>query len=149
VAKAQEVAAPFAMARHLGTRLVAEAAVADGWGEPVEWLRGAEQYFHAAALPAIASACRALLREAGASVSQRRTGHERIPPALRRVGVTIREYEVFELLAGRLGNKEIAGRLHISPRTVEKHVASLITKTGRADRTALGAYASATAGNRV
>ncbi len=146
VAQAQEAAAPFVMARHLGARLVAEAAIADGWGDPVSWLRGAEDYFHAASVPAVASACRGLLRTAGASVSQRRTGHERIPDELRRNGVTIREYEVMELLVGRLGNKEIAGRLHISPRTVEKHIASLIAKTGQADRSALSAYAGTIAG---
>jgi hypothetical protein len=143
VTQAQEVAAPFAMARHLGLRLVAEAAHADGWGEPETWLRTAEEYFHRTAIPAVASACRALLRQIGASVQQRRTGTERVPDELRALGVTVREYEVFGLLVNRLGNKAIAGRLHISPRTVEKHVASLVVKTGRPDREALNDYASA------
>ncbi|WP_231905449.1 LuxR C-terminal-related transcriptional regulator [Saccharothrix espanaensis] len=45
-------------------------------------------------------------------------------------------------MAGRLGNKAIATRLHISPRTVEKHVASLITKTAQPDRESLSAFAA-------
>jgi ATP/maltotriose-dependent transcriptional regulator MalT len=142
VTQAQEVAAPFAMARHLGLRLVAEAAHADGWGDPTTWLRQAEEYFHKASVPAVASACRALLRQTGASVRQRRTGTERVPQELRALGVTIREYEVFELLAVRLSNKAIGARLHISPRTVEKHVANLVVKTGRPDRESLNDHAA-------
>jgi AAA ATPase domain/Bacterial regulatory proteins, luxR family len=141
VAEAQDIAAPFAMARQLGLRLVAEAAHADGWGDPEKWLRQAEEYFHQASVPAVASACRALLRQIGASVPQRRTGTERVPAELRALGVTIREYEVFELLVNRLSNKAIAARLHISPRTVEKHVASLVGKTGQPDREGLNDYA--------
>jgi DNA-binding CsgD family transcriptional regulator len=144
VAEALQAASLFVMTQHLGLRLVAEAALQDGWGEPETWLRRAEEYFHQAAIPAVASACRALLRQTGASVRQRRTGTDRVPAHLRAVGITVREYEVFELLVERLGNKAIAGRLHISPRTVEKHVASLIIKTGQPDREALHDYAAAT-----
>ncbi|QFZ22188.1 helix-turn-helix transcriptional regulator [Saccharothrix syringae] len=141
VREAREAAAPYPLARHLGLRLVAEAAAADGWGEPVAWLRPAEEFFHQAGHSAVAGACRALLRQVGASVPQRRSGSEQVPRELRALGVTVREFEVFRLLASRLGNKAIATRLHISPRTVEKHVASLITKTGRADREALSCFA--------
>ena len=42
-----------------------------------------------------------------------------------------------ELLVRRWGNKEIGHHLHISPRTVEKHVASLIAKMDQPDRGAL------------
>ncbi|NML81138.1 hypothetical protein HHL19_21345, partial [Streptomyces sp. R302] len=42
-------------------------------------------------------------------------------------------------------NQEIARRLHISPRTVEKHLASLLAKTGRADRAALCALSAESA----
>lgn len=142
VREAWEAAAIYPMARHLGARLVAEAAAADGWGEPVAWLRPAEEHFHQAGLVAVASACRGLLRQVGASVPQRRTGSDQVPGELRALGVTVREFEVFRLLAGRLGNKAIAARLHISPRTVEKHVASLITKTGRPDRESLSSFAA-------
>lgn len=142
VAEAQEAAAPFGMARHLGLRLVAEPAHEDGWGSPVEWLRTAEEYFHSAAVPAVAGRCRALLRAYGAAVQQRRSGTDRIPRKLRTLGVTMREFEVLELLAERIGNKAVARRLCISPRTVEKHVASLIMKTDNTDRHALCEYAA-------
>lgn len=141
IGAAQRIAEPYAMTKHLGLRLVAEAAYADGWGDPVGWLRRAEDYFHTADVPAVAIACRGLLRHFGAPVQQRRTGTDRVPADLRELGVTVREYEVFELLAYRLGNRGVADRLHISPRTVEKHVASLIVKTGQPDRQHLMAYA--------
>ena len=146
VEEAMAVGAPYAMGRHLGLRLVAEAALADGWGSPIDWLREAEDYFHSANVPAVASACRALLRHSGVRVAQRRTGVTEIPAALRSAGLTVREYEVLLLLADRLGNREIADRLHLSTRTVEKHVSSLITKTGLPNRIALSEYAVATAG---
>ena len=140
-AAARAAAAPFALARNLALRLVAEPALRDGWGDPVAWLREAEEHFHQAGNVPVASACRRVLRTAGESVRQRRAGTDRVPASLRAVGVTIREYEVFELLPDRLGNKDLAGRLHISPRTVEKHVASLIMKTGSADRAELVEFA--------
>ncbi len=145
VADAVAAGAPYAMGRHLGLRLVSEAALADGWGHPIEWLRAAEDHFHSADVPAVASACRALLRSSGVRVAQRRTGLTQIPSALRSAGLTVREYEVLRLLADRLGNREIANRLHLSPRTVEKHVSSLITKTGLPNRIALSEYAVSTA----
>jgi DNA-binding CsgD family transcriptional regulator len=142
MAQALHTAAPYATGRHLGLRLVSEAAIADGWGTPVEWLRTAEEYFHASEVPAVASACRALMRRAGVSVAQRRRGAQDIPAALRSVGITVREYEILHLLIERLSNREIAARLHLSPRTVEKHVASLLTKTGQPGRIALSEYGS-------
>jgi DNA-binding CsgD family transcriptional regulator len=137
IAEAREAAGPYPMAGQLGLRLVAETALADGWGTPIAWLQEAEEYFHRARVPAVATACRNLLRRAGEPVGQRRTGQDRVPSALRSAGVTIREYEVLQLLADRLSNRAIADRLHISPRTAEKHVANLITKTGQPDRRAL------------
>jgi DNA-binding CsgD family transcriptional regulator len=137
VARAARSAALFPQAWHLALRLTAEGALADSWGEPVRWLRTAEEYFHEAGVQPVAGACRALMRQAGVSVPQRRGGRERIPAELRAAGVTPREYEVFVLLAERPGNQQIAQRLCISPRTVEKHMASLMTKTGSVDRSAL------------
>lgn len=134
---AREVAANHPLARHLGQRLLAEDALRNGWGEPVPWLRDAEHYFQQSSLPTVAGACRTLLRESGAAVPRHRSGTERIPLPLRTRGVTVREYEVFQILATRPSNKDIARRLRISPRTVEKHVASLITKTSRDNREAV------------
>jgi DNA-binding CsgD family transcriptional regulator len=141
VAQAQRSAETFAMASHLGLRLIAEPAHEDGWGEPVTWLRRAEEYFHQGAVPSVTGACRALLRQFGESVPQRRTGADRISPRLRERGVTVREFEVFELLVLRLSNRTIADRLHISPRTVEKHVAALLLKADEPNRAALVDYA--------
>ncbi|MEY9950050.1 DNA-binding CsgD family transcriptional regulator [Kitasatospora sp. GAS1066B] len=137
LAEARTAAAPFPMARHLVLRLVAEAALADGWGAPVDWLRAAEEYFHGSDVAALAGACRALLRKAGVRVMQRRTGNEAVPPQLAGKGVTAREFEVLMLLGERRANPEIAKLLFISPRTVEKHVASLMVKLDSADRRAL------------
>ncbi|MFI0989560.1 helix-turn-helix transcriptional regulator [Streptomyces exfoliatus] len=142
VEEAGRAAPVFPQAWHLALRLVAEAALDDSWGEPVAWLRTAEEYFHEAGVPPVAGACRAVLRRAGISVRQRRGGRERIPAELRTAGVTPREYEVFALLGERPGNQQIAQRLCISPRTVEKHMASLMTKTGCVDRSALCALSA-------
>ncbi|MCG5445991.1 LuxR C-terminal-related transcriptional regulator [Micromonospora sp. NIE79] len=52
-----------------------------------------------------------------------------------------REIEVLVMLGARQSNADIAGRLHISVRTVENHVSSLLRKYGVADRRALGELA--------
>ena len=116
--------------RHYARRLAAEAALADGWGEPVAWLREAAAYFAARGDDRVAAACRALLRRAGAPVPRHRAGDEDLPGPLRALGVTEREADVLRLVAQGLGNREIAERMFLSPRTVEKHVASLFAKTG-------------------
>ncbi|TCO62280.1 helix-turn-helix transcriptional regulator [Actinocrispum wychmicini] len=141
-------ASRYPLARYLGLRLVADSAYANGWGEPVTWLRQAEDFFHRAAMPAVASACRAALRRTGVPAPQHTTDAERVPSRLRDRGVTIREFEVYELVLQRLANREIAARLHISPRTVEKHVASLLAKTEVDGRAALIAKAADQAGGR-
>lgn len=129
--------AAIPLAAHLCLRLGAQAALVDGWGRPVEWLRAAEQFFHERGTTRVSAACRALLRDAGSPVPRRRQGHETIPRELRRAGVTAREYEVLRLLGARLGNQEIAEHLFLSPRTVEKHLASLRHRTDSTDRAAL------------
>jgi NarL family two-component system response regulator YdfI len=49
--------------------------------------------------------------------------------------LTGREREVLQMLAGGLGNKEIAARLVISEHTAKFHVASILGKLGAASRT--------------
>jgi DNA-binding CsgD family transcriptional regulator len=116
--------------RHYARRLAAEAALADGWGEPAPWLREAAAYFAARGDDRVAAACRGLLRRAGAPVPRRRPGDGELPGQLRALGVTEREADVLRLVVQGLGNREIAERMFLSPRTVEKHVASLLAKTG-------------------
>jgi DNA-binding NarL/FixJ family response regulator len=59
------------------------------------------------------------------------------------LGVTQREAEVLELLARGLSNRDLAARLYLSPRTVEKHVENLARKIGARSRYELVAYAAA------
>lgn len=73
----------------------------------------------------------------GAPAPQHRQDTNPIPGRLRAFGVTVREYEVLQAITSGPGNKHVAEVLCISPRTVEKHIASLLAKTGRASRTAL------------
>src|ERR1700722_3221422 len=51
--------------------------------------------------------------------------------------ISVREAEVLAAVADHLTNAEIAQRLHISVRTVESHVSSLLRKLGVSDRRAL------------
>jgi DNA-binding CsgD family transcriptional regulator len=61
---------------------------------------------------------------------------------MRRLGITSREMDVFLLLARGHSNSEIAAKLYISPKTVETHIASLATKTGKTGRRELVAHAA-------
>jgi DNA-binding CsgD family transcriptional regulator len=127
--------------RNYARRVTAEAALADGWGDPVAWLREAAEYFAARGDDRIAAACRRLLRRAGAPVPRRRPGGSPLPGQLRAAGVTEREADVLRLAAQGLGNREIAEAMFLSPRTVEKHVASVLAKTGLR-RSQLAGYAA-------
>jgi DNA-binding CsgD family transcriptional regulator len=127
---------------NLGRRLVAEVAIDDGWGTPAVWLREALEFFEDAGLDNRARACRSLLREAGAPVPRRGGGQHHVGPELARLGITRREGDVLNLIAGGLSNKDIADRLYLSARTVEKHVARLMLKTNTANRTQLAAVAA-------
>lgn len=51
------------------------------------------------------------------------------------LGITEREYEVLGLLAAGRSNKEIAGRLRLSPNTVKTHIARLFEKLEAGRRT--------------
>jgi DNA-binding CsgD family transcriptional regulator len=148
----EEAAAAFAWAdteigsydwyRQLSRRLVAEEASKDGWGDPVGWLREAAEYFAASGYERIAGACRAGLRSLGAPVPRRGRGTTSVPPAWRAARVTSREMDVLTLLCELRNYKQVAARLYLSPRTVEKHVENLMTKLGVQTRAELLALAA-------
>ncbi len=119
---------------HLVGWLVAPAAHRDGWGDPVGDLQTAVRWFAGHDRAPLATACRTLLRDLGGSVPRRGRGESVVPDVLRDTGVSSREVDVLRLLARRLSNRGIAEALVLSPRTVEKHVASLLRKTRAADR---------------
>jgi DNA-binding CsgD family transcriptional regulator/tetratricopeptide (TPR) repeat protein len=102
----------------------APAALAGRWGDPVRWLAAAEAGFDRRGLPRLAGRCRELVKEAQ-------------PNPWASAGITDREADVLRLVAEGLTNKQIAARLNLSPRTVEKHVESLLRKTGAPSRTGL------------
>jgi NarL family two-component system response regulator LiaR len=55
--------------------------------------------------------------------------------------LTIRENEVLELVSTGASNKEIAGKLVISEKTVKTHISSLLGKLNLKDRTQLAIFA--------
>jgi DNA-binding NarL/FixJ family response regulator len=113
-----------------------EAAVVDGWGDPIGTLRADLTAFEYDDERLLARTCRDLLRQAGAP-TRRGRGDTPVPPDLRALGVTSREMDVLGLVADGLTNAEIAGRLYLSPRTIETHVANLLAKTASQDRSGL------------
>ncbi len=127
---------------HLVRRLIAPAAIAGGWGQPLSWLREATAEFEMSGHSRLASACRGLLRQAGERVPRAGRGTAQVPPQMRRLGITSREMDVFLLVARGFSNTEIAEKLYISPKTVETHIASLVAKTGQAGRRELVAHAA-------
>jgi DNA-binding NarL/FixJ family response regulator len=58
-------------------------------------------------------------------------------PSVQALTLTPREHEVHDLISQGLPDKQIAERLHISVKTVEKHVGSALRKTGTRNRTEL------------
>jgi DNA-binding NarL/FixJ family response regulator len=122
-------------------RTVAEAALRDRWGAPELLLRSADATFARLRLGRASTACRVLLKAAGHPAPRRRAAEAGLPASLAAAGVTPREAEVLDLLGDRLANREIAERLFLSPRTVEKHVAALRAKLGAEDRGSLARLA--------
>jgi DNA-binding CsgD family transcriptional regulator/tetratricopeptide (TPR) repeat protein len=128
---------------HIHEMLIARAALRDGWGDPVTWLREAEAFFAASGYDHVARRCRTMLGAAGVPMPRRGRGESEVPTALRALGVTSREVDVLKLVADGLSNREIGTRLFLSTKTVERHVGSLLHRTGAPDRTSLGALARA------
>lgn len=125
---------------HYVNLLVAEAQLRDGWGDPAALLRPAEAFFATAGFDAVARRCRAALGRAGAKVPRRGRGDAPVPEHLRRLGVTSRELDVLLLVVDGFSNREVAARLHLSPKTVERHLSSLFDRTGIRNRIDLATW---------
>ena len=104
--------------------IAAPRALTDGWGEPIRWLTVARDRFTRLGLDRLAGRCTELLTDAS-------------PNPWAGEGVSDREADVLRLVIAGLANKDIAAALHLSPRTVEKHVENLLRKTGARSRTEL------------
>jgi DNA-binding CsgD family transcriptional regulator len=127
---------------HFGQWLVAEEAIAQGWGESPRWLQEAAAFFEGLGQQRLASTCRSLLRKCGVTSKRSHRRHPSVPPAFRARGVTGREMEVLSVIGDGLSNREIGVRLYVSPKTVEKHISSLMDKLEVRTRAQLAAMAS-------
>ena len=120
----------------LARLLAAPAALAGDWADTAAWLGPASRRLAERGLPVLAGSAKKLLGRSGANPWSE-------------LGVTDREADVLRLLNAGLANKAIAAELHVSPRTVEKHVEALLRKTGSRSRTQLVAHLSAPAALQV
>jgi DNA-binding CsgD family transcriptional regulator len=116
--------AHFPVWSDLARMLAARAALDDGWGEPRRWLAMAAKTFGGYGIEPLAQRCQAMLAEPARN-------------RLSSLGITPREAEILDFVALGLSNRDIAARLSVSHRTVEKHVESLLRKTGTRSRTQL------------
>jgi DNA-binding CsgD family transcriptional regulator len=117
--------------RSLARLLVAPCAHTDGWGEPAVWLREALANFEDLDLANFAGRCRVALRAMGEPVPRpARSEGPKVSGLLAARGVTSREAEVLAQIGAGRSNREMAETLHLSIRTVEKHVERLLMKTG-------------------
>jgi ATP/maltotriose-dependent transcriptional regulator MalT len=122
----------------LGSRAKLELARALKTADPpaaLTWARAALATFERLGAAHEAGEAAQVLRDLGAPgrVSARAAGP-----------LTPRETEVLALLAHGLSNREIAGRLVISAKTVEHHVSQILGKLGLRSRAEAAAYAAQT-----
>jgi DNA-binding CsgD family transcriptional regulator/tetratricopeptide (TPR) repeat protein len=103
------------------------------------WLREALDQFVWGGWERAAALVRRRLRATGAPVPRARRTADGVPQELRERGVTPREADVLPLVAAGMGNRAIADDLHLSIRTVESHLSSLLTKLAAENRTELAA----------
>jgi ATP/maltotriose-dependent transcriptional regulator MalT len=90
------------------------------------------------------AAARACFERLGAVAELRSMDEGRgVPAAPDTHGLTARELEVLRLVATGRSNREIAGDLVISEKTVARHVANIFTKLGVSSRSAATAFAYA------
>jgi DNA-binding CsgD family transcriptional regulator/tetratricopeptide (TPR) repeat protein len=124
-----EAAAATTMWADLGRPYEAALALADIGSEAA--LREALETLTELGAPAAAAIVSRQLRAIGARDIPRGPR-----PATRQnsAGLTVREVEILALVVEGLRNREIAQRLFLSPRTVEKHVSAILRKLGARSR---------------
>jgi DNA-binding CsgD family transcriptional regulator len=87
---------------------------------------------------------------AATAVDTRRTDRARGEGPRQRGGtrrpLTVREFEVAQLIAAGKTNAELADELSISPRTASAHVEHILAKLGVARRTEIAAWTSTITG---
>ena len=76
----------------------------------------------------------------GAALDSRHT-HDLTSPSTLPAGLSEREAEVLTMVASGQTNKDIAGTLNLSERTVARHLSNIFTKLGVNSRTAAAAFA--------
>jgi ATP/maltotriose-dependent transcriptional regulator MalT len=164
-AAAEQIGGPYVDAladTAIGTVLLAEGASMEALGElrPAAdlWRQLDVPYEVARVRASIGLACRALGDEdtARLELDAARWGFEQLgaapdlerveklldrPPPERAEGLTGREVEVLALVATGKTNRDIAGQLFISEKTVARHVSNIFVKIGVSSRAAATAYA--------
>ena len=83
----------------------------------------------------------AIFDRLGASLDARHIRDLTSSPAALPAGLSAREAEVLALVASGQSNKEMAATLHLSERTVARHLSNIFTKVGVTSRTAAAAFA--------
>jgi len=81
------------------------------------------------------------LRFSDTDLKPREGSHKTQPSLPEYFKLTQREQEVLNLLTNGLSNIEIGNQLHLSPRTIEKYVSSLLRKTETSNRSELVRFA--------
>lgn len=111
---------------------LAEAVMGVDRSMAVTELRSAEALAEPLRAEPLLSAITDLARRSRVRISAPQSVHQ-VEPAVP-FGLTRREQEVLAELAQGLTNKQIAGRLFLSPRTVDVHVANVLMKLGARTR---------------
>lgn len=134
------------LATELGNVLVAQAKLelarggAESGARAREMLQQALQHCESTGLVAVARRARGIL---DALSGVRTTTPELAQGGLssRPAGLTQREAEILRLVAAGKSNRDIAGQLFLSEKTVANHLRSILSKTGTDNRTGAAAFA--------